>query len=106
MNRKNEVMVLFVVLLAAAIPTILLFSYRAKYQRLNSAYDRTLDNYEETEDECNFYREFAVIVPDDGSGLYHRYGCIECDVDNYRFNIFNIDLAEGEGYDPCPECII
>ena len=49
-----------------------------------------------------FYEEYVVVVPDDGSELYHTYGCDHFD-DSY-FWAFNLAAAEQTGYTPCPYC--
>lgn len=49
-----------------------------------------------------FYEEYVVVVPDDGSELYHTYGCDHFD-DSY-FWAFNLAAAEQKGYAPCPYC--
>lgn len=50
----------------------------------------------------NFYDTYAVIVADDGTRKYHKYGCD--DLDDYSFWIYNINAAEGEGYYACSKC--
>lgn len=59
-------------------------------------------NYDALDEKIEFYEEFVVIVPDDGSNLYHKYGCSECDTSSFR--AYNIALAKNEGYNPCSEC--
>lgn len=53
------------------------------------------------EEELNFYRQAAVIVPDDNSKKYHTYSCDKWD---YPIWIYNTEAAEGKGYTPCPYC--
>lgn len=57
---------------------------------------------EETASELDFYESYAVIVADDGTELYHAYGCDDLDISS--FWIYNIDAAKNEGYEPCPKC--
>lgn len=50
----------------------------------------------------NFVDTFVVFVEDDGTNLYHKYGC-------YRFKgnyfwAFNVDAARQQGYFACPNC--
>lgn len=52
--------------------------------------------------EVTFYNRTAAIVPDDGRGIYHRYGCDKLDLS--YFWIYNVEAAEQKGYDPCPNC--
>lgn len=47
--------------------------------------------------DCN-----AVCVNDDGSMLYHRYGCARLEPDQCR--IYSRKTAEAGGYEPCPDC--
>lgn len=49
-----------------------------------------------------FYEEHAVVVPDDGTWLYHTYGCEY--LDNSYFWIYNTEQASGLGYKPCKYC--
>ena len=49
-----------------------------------------------------FYERHAVIVPDDGSNLYHKYGCN--DLDTSSFWIYNVEAAKGKGYVPHKKC--
>lgn len=51
---------------------------------------------------AEFYDEHAVIVPDDGSGLYHKYECTEWYMQS--FWIYNTEAAESKGYKPCSKC--
>lgn len=59
-------------------------------------------------DEYKFYHDYAVIV---GKGItnYHSYGCSRLfDANgNWKMDgiwIYNINAAQGDDYDPCPEC--
>lgn len=51
---------------------------------------------------ADFYEEYARVVPDDASGLYHRYSCSDLDTSD-GFWIYNINAALDHA-DPCPEC--
>lgn len=50
-----------------------------------------------------FYEESAVVVSDDGTNRYHKYGCDKFDESYYW--IFNTEYAKYQGYKPCPHCI-
>lgn len=52
--------------------------------------------------ELAFFDTYAVCV-NDGSKLYHRYGCALFTPEN--FQIYSPKLAQAHGYSPCPECI-
>lgn len=49
-----------------------------------------------------FYDDYARVVPDDGLGIYHRYGCEKLDMD-YEFYIYNLYLAKVKA-SPCQNC--
>ena len=49
-----------------------------------------------------FFDQNAVCVNDDGSMLYHRYGCARLEPEQCR--IYSRKTAEAGGYEPCPEC--
>ena len=49
-----------------------------------------------------FFDQNAVCVNDDGSLLYHRYGCARLEPDQCR--IYSRKTAEAGGYEPCPDC--
>ena len=49
-----------------------------------------------------FFDQNAVCVNDDGSMLYHRYGCARLEPDQCR--IYSRKTAEAGGYEPCPDC--
>ncbi len=73
-------------------------SYRYDYSELKEDYDSLKYEYD-------FYYDNAAIVDrtnDVDDGYYHKRDCEKCKFD--RFRIYNINAAEVEGYDPCPEC--
>ena len=49
-----------------------------------------------------FFDRYAVCVNDDGSLLYHRYGCARLEPEQCR--IYSRKTAEAGGYEPCPDC--
>ena len=49
-----------------------------------------------------FFDRNAVCVNDDGSMLYHRYGCARLEPEQCR--IYSRKTAEAGGYEPCPDC--
>lgn len=51
-----------------------------------------------------FMDDHVVIVPDDGSEVYHKYGCPNCDISMNSFWIYNTQAAISWGYTPCPYC--
>jgi RNA polymerase subunit RPABC4/transcription elongation factor Spt4 len=62
---------------------------------------QTIDIYATLEPERIFYSTSAVIVYDDGTKLYHRYGCESGKGD---FWIYNKEAAVGKGYQKCSLC--
>lgn len=52
---------------------------------------------------ADFYSQHAVIVPDDGTRLFHSYGCSYLNMKNGWW-IYNYEAAESHGYKPCPYC--
>lgn len=56
---------------------------------------------EETASELAFYRENAVIVTENGE-KFHCWGCYH--LDGRRYLIYNVELAESLGYEPCADC--
>jgi len=57
----------------------------------------------QNKEKLNFFDTYAVIVPDDGTKYYHTYECTHYD-HNAKFWIYNVLLAESEGFKPCPYC--
>ena len=49
-----------------------------------------------------FMDSYVVFVENDGSGLYHKYGCD--DFAQTSFWAYSRKLAEANGYTPCPHC--
>ena len=49
-----------------------------------------------------FYEEHVVVVPDDGTNLYHTYGCDYLDTSS--FWVYNTEAAVNLGYNPCRYC--
>jgi len=59
-------------------------------------------DYDELLEECDFWRDAAVIVTTTGS-KYHTYDCYH--TDGRRYYIYNIELAKAKGYTACLDCI-
>jgi len=49
-----------------------------------------------------FMDSYVVIVPDDGTRKYHKYGCDDLDLSS--FWVLNVEAAEQKGYKPCKAC--
>ncbi len=59
-------------------------------------------DYWDLEKDYEFFDRFARVLPDDGSGKYHRYGCSQLDSDA-DFWIYNVELAQSKAI-PCEKC--
>lgn len=77
------------------------------YQKKLAARDKTI---EELQDEnlnllleISFYDWHAVIVGDDGTKKYHKYGCPYLDTSDGLW-IYNTENAKHRGYKPCSHC--
>jgi RNA polymerase subunit RPABC4/transcription elongation factor Spt4 len=53
-------------------------------------------------DKVAFMDDYVVIVPDNGTNTYHKYGCEYLDMSS--FWIYNVDAAIGMDYEACPYC--
>ena len=85
--------------------------YRDRYResldeldKTKTQYNTLKTKYDNISDEYNFYHSYAVVCPDDGSGLYHQYSCSKLDDSNGVW-IYNTKAAESRGFEPCPNCI-
>ena len=52
---------------------------------------------------ADFMQSYVVLVENDGTGLYHRYGCSR--FAGKTFWAYSRKLAENSGYSPCPVCV-
>jgi len=76
----------------------------ADYAALQADYTELQDYVNGVSEKLDFFDRYAVIVPNDGSNIYHKYGCADCNISG-EFWIFNIDYAEYLEYTPCPDCV-
>lgn len=67
-------------------------------KKVDTLEDEKWDNFLE----LNFYRNYAEIVPDDGTKTYHKYGCSKLDTSE-GFWIYNSEAADGR-YTKCKVC--
>lgn len=75
--------------------------YYEKYWDRNNDYYDLLNDYREMEDSYKFYTDHARILPNDGSNIYHKYGCSKLDTSS--FWIYNNELAITKA-SPCSSC--
>lgn len=70
---------------------------------LNDKVDDLEDEKWENWAKLNFYDNAVVIVGDDGTDVYHKYGCSKLDTSN-GYWILNEEAADYRGYDRCSRC--
>lgn len=67
------------------------------------ASDDAQSRVDELQKSLDFYESYVVIRSDDGTGIFHKYGCDYLSTEH--FWIYNINAAFSQGYDPCVHCI-
>lgn len=53
----------------------------------------------------DFYEKHIVIIPRDGTELYHLYGCSNLSINTNPFSISTQKAAQSKGYHACSKCI-
>lgn len=100
--RRVIVLIMLVVsLIGNVLLGIGLYNSSKEADRYYSDYRFMRSDYNEMKDSYDFYDKYTHIVPDDGSGKYHHYGCSELDTSS--FWIYNVDLAKTKA-SPCQKC--
>lgn len=61
--------------------------------------------YDEALEKNRFYDTYIVFYLEDGTNLYHKYGCPMLEGVGSRFYAYNKNAAIGRGYDPCYRCV-
>lgn len=79
-----------------------LINAEAKANRLEDELEHLEQEWEEAENELDFWDDHAVIVTSSEGEKYHRYSCYHWK--GSSFYIYNIELAEYMGYEPCEDC--
>lgn len=107
-KKGSKVAVILLAILLALSLVALGFVY-SLYSGAVEEYNQMVSDFNEVQDELNdavekatFMDSYIVIVGDDGSGKYHKYGCKKLYLD--YFYVFNIDNARVQGYTPCKKC--
>ena len=84
-------------------------SLREEYEGMrNENLDLTLEKVRlqniigDNAEKIAFIDDYVVVVEDDGTNLYHKYGCPK--FLGKSFWAFNTEAAESEGYKPCSFC--
>ena len=98
--------VLFVLFVISIIVSVILYIQNTKFnerlEALETENQQYYDYWNETFGQIAFFDEFVVFVEDDGTNLYHKYGCYKFKGDS--FWAFNVEAAEDQEYEPCPYC--
>lgn len=76
-----------------------LLEYRDEIYDLKNEIYELENSYEE---KIAFYNKYVVIVSDDNTNQYHKYGCKYCDTSS--FWVYNVKAARDRGYSPCRTC--
>ena len=64
----------------------------------------TLESYKDFyHDYFEFCNDYVAVIGDDGTDLYHRYGCSKLDT-SMGFWVLNNEAAEYRGYTRCSHC--
>ena len=71
-------------------------------QALTAKCTELLEQNKELTEKAEFMDNYVVFVEDDGSNLYHRYGCPQFAAK--RFWAYSRKLAESYRFEPCPYC--
>jgi hypothetical protein len=100
--------VLSVVLIISVICNIVQASRSDSLKReLDNAYNMQYyfeDLYGDARMKLLFYELFVVVVPDDGTNLYHKYGCEDCDIRISSIWIYTKKEAKSKGYVAHKKC--
>ncbi len=90
--RFNKILVTVLAFSLVLLVAIGIIIYQ--YNEINSMKEEIWD----ASFELSFFRESAVIVPNDNSNTYHKYGCSKLSYYDTGFWVFNPEAAQGYGY--------
>ena len=76
---------------------------QAELTAAQEKYDELLAQSAAAQAAADFMQSYVVLVENDGTGLYHRYGCSR--FAGKTFWAYSRKLAENSGYSPCPNCV-
>ena len=76
---------------------------QSELNALQQQYDALLTSAASDRQAADFLRTYVVLVENDSTGLYHRYGCPN--FAGKTFWAYSRKLAEKSGFKPCPNCI-
>lgn len=101
--------VLFVSIIINVLLAVNVSDYKSAYE-INrdkvEGYEDLVGSYQndisDLRNELDFYNEYVVVVSDDGTNLYHKYGCRY--FSDHYFWAYNTEKAIQLGYHPCSHC--
>ena len=107
--------ILLTVILAAACVFSIVFSviqynnasfYSNLYDSLYFRYSDLAEENTVLAEQAEFLDQYIAIIDNDsGDNLYHTYTCATWNWDgDWSIIAYNVNKAEFEGYEPCPEC--
>ena len=65
--------------------------------------NRLISDSNDNWDRLDFYDNAVVVIGDDGTEMYHKYGCSKLDISN-GYWILNEEAADYDGYKRCSRC--
>ena len=103
---QSSLIILLLIVVAICTLITICFAQKIKDQqdtivRLQYEISHAEADAEKQTDALAFYEEYAACV-NEGSTLYHKYGCDYFDASS--FWIYNTDQAKEKGYRACPRC--
>lgn len=98
--NQSSLIILLLIVVAICTLTTIYFAQKIKDQQDTIVHLQYEISHTEA-DALAFYEEYAACV-NEGSTLYHKYGCDY--FDDSSFWIYNTDLAAQKGYRACPRC--
>ena len=101
----STILLITALVLMTLIAVSLAENYRSLFDDLRYAQNRISSlqfEINDMENKVSFYEQHVVFVSDDGTEVYHKYGCSQ--FDSSYFWAYNTKAAESKGYEPCGNC--
>lgn len=106
-KRNKSTIILSIFLILSLIGCGVLGYIVAEQSSMIASRNRIIQNYQDQLDDYRpkayFLDNYVVIVGNNGTKTYHKYGCLLLDTTN-GYWAFNSEAARGNGYNPCPAC--
>ena len=106
-KRNKSTIILSVFLCLSLIGCGVLGYIVAAQSSIIASRNRIIQNYQDQLDDyrpkANFLDSYVVIVGNNGTKTYHKYGCVLLDTTN-GYLAFNPENAKANGYKPCSIC--